>query len=79
MQGKGVMPDGTSRFTCKGKPVYHYMGTSTFSQYTVVADISLCKVSVLVGASIVVFNDYWCAKITFFSNTILKLFSSRLF
>jgi len=43
-QGKGVMPDGTTRFSCKGKEVYHFMGTSTFSEYTVVADISLCKV-----------------------------------
>ncbi|KAI5302611.1 S-(hydroxymethyl)glutathione dehydrogenase [Ascosphaera pollenicola] len=40
-QGKGVMPDGTSRFTCKGKSLYHFMGCSTFSQYTVVADISV--------------------------------------
>lgn len=38
------MPDGTSRFTCKGQTVWHFMGTSTFSEYTVVADISLCKV-----------------------------------
>lgn len=43
-QGKGVMPDGTSRFTCKGKTVYHFMGCSTFSEYTVVADISLAKI-----------------------------------
>lgn len=43
-QGSGVMPDGTSRFTCNGKTLYHFMGTSTFSEYTVVADISLCKV-----------------------------------
>ncbi|KAF8778305.1 Alcohol dehydrogenase class-3 like protein [Argiope bruennichi] len=43
-QGKGVMPDGTSRFTCKGKTVYHFMGTSTFSEYTVVAEISVVKV-----------------------------------
>jgi len=43
-QGKGLMPDGTVRFRCNGKPIYHYMGTSTFSQYTVVADISLCKI-----------------------------------
>ncbi|KAJ2897213.1 S-(hydroxymethyl)glutathione dehydrogenase [Zalerion maritima] len=43
-QGKGVMPDGTSRFTCKGKPLLHFMGTSTFSQYTVVADISCVAV-----------------------------------
>ena len=39
-QGKGVMPDGTSRFTCKGKTLYHFMGTSTFSEYTVCADMS---------------------------------------
>lgn len=38
------MPDGTSRFTCRGKPVLHFMGTSTFSEYTVVADISVAKV-----------------------------------
>ncbi|CAL1283535.1 unnamed protein product [Larinioides sclopetarius] len=43
-QGKGVMPDGTSRFTCKGQTVYHFMGTSTFSEYTVVAEISVVKV-----------------------------------
>lgn len=38
-----LMEDGTSRFTCKGKPIYHFMGTSTFSQYTVVSDVSLAK------------------------------------
>ncbi|CAH0552691.1 unnamed protein product [Brassicogethes aeneus] len=43
-QGQGVMPDGTSRFTCNGKQLYHFMGTSTFSEYTVVADISVSKV-----------------------------------
>uniref|UniRef100_A0A0N4VPD5 S-(hydroxymethyl)glutathione dehydrogenase n=1 Tax=Enterobius vermicularis TaxID=51028 RepID=A0A0N4VPD5_ENTVE len=43
-QGKGVMPDGTSRFSCKGKTVAHFMGCSTFSEYTVVADISVVKV-----------------------------------
>ncbi|XP_067645894.1 alcohol dehydrogenase class-3 [Eurosta solidaginis] len=43
-QGKGVLPDGTTRFTCKGQTIFHFMGTSTFSQYTVVADISLCKI-----------------------------------
>lgn len=43
-QGKGVMPDGTSRFTCQGKTIYHFMGTSTFSEYTVVAEISVAKV-----------------------------------
>lgn len=44
-QGKGVMPDGTSRFTCKGKPLFHFMGCSTFSQYTVVCEISVAKVN----------------------------------
>ncbi|CAG2103456.1 unnamed protein product [Medioppia subpectinata] len=44
-QGQGVMPDGTSRFTCKGQTLYHFMGTSTFSQYTVVAEISVTKVN----------------------------------
>ncbi|MEI7037289.1 S-(hydroxymethyl)glutathione dehydrogenase/class III alcohol dehydrogenase [Fulvimonas yonginensis] len=43
-QGKGLMPDGTTRFSHDGKPVYHYMGTSTFSEYTVVPEISLAKI-----------------------------------
>ncbi|KAI8145996.1 formaldehyde dehydrogenase [Fennellomyces sp. T-0311] len=43
-QGRGLMPDETVRFTCKGKPIYHYMGCSTFSEYTVVADVSVVKV-----------------------------------
>lgn len=44
-QGKGVMPDGTSRFKSKdGKPIYHFMGCSTFSQYTVLADVSVVAV-----------------------------------
>uniref|UniRef100_A0A3B4BI48 Uncharacterized protein n=1 Tax=Periophthalmus magnuspinnatus TaxID=409849 RepID=A0A3B4BI48_9GOBI len=42
--GRGVLPDGTSRFSCKGKSLFHFMGCSTFSEYTVVADISLAKV-----------------------------------
>lgn len=44
-QGQGVMPDGTRRFRCKGKELYHFMGCSTFSEYTVVLEISLCKVN----------------------------------
>ncbi|MFO1394922.1 MAG: S-(hydroxymethyl)glutathione dehydrogenase/class III alcohol dehydrogenase [Steroidobacteraceae bacterium] len=44
-QGKGVMPDGTSRFSYQGKPLYHYMGCSTFSEYTVVAEVSLAKIN----------------------------------
>lgn len=44
-QGQGLMPDGSRRFRCKGQPLYHFMGCSTFSEYTVVAEISLCKVA----------------------------------
>lgn len=44
-QGKGLMPDGTTRFTCKGQPIFHYMGCSTFSEYTVLPEISLAKVN----------------------------------
>ncbi|MEQ9362016.1 MAG: S-(hydroxymethyl)glutathione dehydrogenase/class III alcohol dehydrogenase, partial [Rhodospirillales bacterium] len=43
-QGQGVMPDGTSRFKLNGKDVFHYMGTSTFSNYTVVPEIALAKI-----------------------------------
>jgi len=43
-QGQGVMPDGTSRFSLDGKPILHYMGCSTFSNYTVLPEISLAKV-----------------------------------
>jgi S-(hydroxymethyl)glutathione dehydrogenase/alcohol dehydrogenase len=43
-QGKGLMPDGTTRFSKDGKPIFHYMGTSTFSEYTVVPEISLAKI-----------------------------------
>ncbi|MXS81941.1 S-(hydroxymethyl)glutathione dehydrogenase/class III alcohol dehydrogenase [Nitrosomonas oligotropha] len=43
-QGKGLMPDSTSRFSIDGKPLYHYMGTSTFSNYTVVPEIALAKI-----------------------------------
>lgn len=43
-QGKGLMPDGTSRFSIKGKTVLHYMGTSTFSEYTVLPEISVAKI-----------------------------------
>ena len=43
-QGKGLMPDGTSRFTVGGKPVHHYMGTSTFSNHIVVPEIALARI-----------------------------------
>ncbi len=44
-QGRGQMPDGTARFSKNGKPILHYMGTSTFSEYTVVPEIALAKVN----------------------------------
>ena len=44
-QGQGLMPDGTSRFSIGGKPVFHYMGTSTFSEYTVLPEIAVAKIS----------------------------------
>ena len=43
-QGKGLMPDGSSRFSKDGKPIFHYMGTSTFSEYTVLPEISVAKI-----------------------------------
>ena len=43
-QGQGLMPDGTSRFSYQGTPIYHYMGTSTFSNYTVLPEIALAKI-----------------------------------
>ena len=43
-QGKGLMPDSTSRFSINGKPLFHYMGTSTFSNFTVVPEIALAKI-----------------------------------
>jgi len=43
-QGQGVMPDGTSRFSYKGRPVLHYMGCSTFANYSVVPEIALAKI-----------------------------------
>jgi S-(hydroxymethyl)glutathione dehydrogenase/alcohol dehydrogenase len=44
-QGKGLMADGTTRFYKDGQPIYHYMGCSTFSEYTVLPEISLAKIS----------------------------------
>ena len=43
-QGQGLMPDGTSRFSLDGEPIFHYMGCSTFSNYTVLPEIALAKV-----------------------------------
>ena len=44
-QGQGLMPDGTSRFSIKGKPIYHYMGTSTFANHTVLPEIAVAKIN----------------------------------
>ncbi len=44
-QGQGIMPDGTSRFSLDGKMIHHYMGTSTFSEYTVVPEIAVAKIN----------------------------------
>ena len=44
-QGQGVMPDGTSRFSLNGKPIFHYMGTSTFANHSVMPEISLAKIN----------------------------------
>ena len=43
-QGKGLMPDGTSRFSLRGQPVHHYMGCSTFANYTVLPEIAVAKI-----------------------------------
>jgi S-(hydroxymethyl)glutathione dehydrogenase/alcohol dehydrogenase len=43
-QGKGVMPDGASRFSLNGEPIYHYMGCSTFANYTVLPEIAVAKI-----------------------------------
>jgi S-(hydroxymethyl)glutathione dehydrogenase/alcohol dehydrogenase len=44
-QGKGLMPDGTTRFSKNGKPIFHYMGCSTFAEYSVIPEIALAKVN----------------------------------
>jgi len=44
-QGQGLMPDGTSRFSLNGETLYHYMGTSTFSEYSVMPEISVAKIN----------------------------------
>jgi S-(hydroxymethyl)glutathione dehydrogenase / alcohol dehydrogenase len=74
-QGNGVMPDGTSRFTCKGETISHYMGCSCFSEYTVCAEISVAKIDekapldsvCLLGWYLIIFiknkwsnNWFWC-------------------
>lgn len=44
-QGKGLLPDGTTRFSARGKAIHHFMGTSTFSEYTIVPEIALAKIN----------------------------------
>src|ERR1700716_972102 len=44
-QGQGLMPDGTSRFSYEGKPIFHYMGCSTFSNFTVLPEIAVAKIN----------------------------------
>ncbi len=44
-QGRGLMPDGTTRFSCNGRDIFHYMGTSTFSEYTVLPEIAVAKIN----------------------------------
>jgi S-(hydroxymethyl)glutathione dehydrogenase / alcohol dehydrogenase len=53
-QGKGLMPDGTTRFSYKGQPIFHYMGCSTFSNFTVLPEIAVAKIQP--GENIVVFG-----------------------
>ena len=65
-QGKGIMPDGTTRFKCKGKDLFHFMGTSTFSEYTVLPEVSVAKVRICTikhnnQSSFWIFNDEGCA------------------
>ena len=43
-QGRGMMPDGTSRFSIEGQPLYHYMGTSTFAEHTVLPEIAVARI-----------------------------------
>lgn len=43
-QGQGVMPDNTTRITCNGAPIYHFMGTSCFAEYTVLPEIAVAKI-----------------------------------
>ncbi|MSO97484.1 MAG: S-(hydroxymethyl)glutathione dehydrogenase/class III alcohol dehydrogenase [Rhodospirillaceae bacterium] len=80
-QGKGVMPDGTSRFSWQGKPLLHYMGTSTFANYTVLPEIAVAKIrpdapfdkvcyigcGVTTGIGAVI----WTAKVTPGSNVVV--------
>lgn len=71
-QSQGVMPDGTSRFSCKDKVLYHFMGTSTFSEYTVLPEIAVAKVNLMVNKNILTGHIFF-----FCNRLILQLLSTR--
>jgi S-(hydroxymethyl)glutathione dehydrogenase/alcohol dehydrogenase len=71
-QGKGLMPDGTTRFSYNGQPIYHYMGCSTFSEYTVVAEVSLAKINPEANP------EHVCLLLCSFSSPLGMIFPFRL-
>jgi S-(hydroxymethyl)glutathione dehydrogenase/alcohol dehydrogenase len=80
-QGKGLMPDGTSRFSIGGKKVHHYMGCSTFSNHTVLPEIALAKIRpdapfdkvcyIGCGVTTGIGAVFWTAKVTPGSNVVV--------
>ena len=80
-QGKGLMPDGTSRFSRGGKPVFHYMGCSTFAQHTVLPEIALAKIRpdapfdkvcyIGCGVTTGIGAVFWTAKVTPGANVVV--------
>ena len=71
-QGQGVMPDGTSRFSMGGEMLYHYMGTSTFANYTVLREIARANLGQGVIAGLAI------AMIAIYSDRILQSWSCRM-
>ena len=77
-QGKGLMPDGTVRFHCKGKDLFHFMGCSTFAEYTVVAEISVAKVignfvTIVMFFSCLFFDSFFMFHFVIFNATLVFL------
>jgi S-(hydroxymethyl)glutathione dehydrogenase/alcohol dehydrogenase len=80
-QGKGLMPDGTSRFSKNGKPIHHYMGCSTFARHTVLPEIALAKIRsdapfdkvcyIGCGVTTGIGAVFWTAKVTPGSNVVV--------
>src|SRR6187399_2663387 len=80
-QGKGLMPDGTSRFSFRGKPIHHYMGCSTFANHTVLPEIALAKIRpdapfdkvcyVGCGVTTGLGAVFWTAKVTPGANVVI--------